>query len=253
MQLTGFEGKNALVTGASRGMGKAIAKVLAKSGAQVVCCAKNQEVLAQTCSEIKKEGGVAIPVKADVAIASDRQRLIEQAIANVKGIDILVNNAGIHIDTPALELTDQEFLDLMQVNFFSMFSLSRDIAKQMIARGGGRIVNMGSISGQGGGSKQVAYCASKAAIEGMTRSLAIEWAKYNINVNTVAPGIIRTDMSRPGWENEAKMARVQSQIPAKRMGEPEDVANLVAFLCSKESSYITGHIYYVDGGVMISR
>jgi len=179
--------------------------------------------------------------------------LIEQAIANVKGIDILVNNAGIHIDTPALELGDQEFLDLMQVNFFAMFSLSRDIAKQMIARGGGRIVNMGSISGQGGGSKQVAYCASKAAIEGMTRSLAIEWAKYNINVNTVAPGIIRTDMSRPGWENEANLARVQSHIPAKRMGEPEDVANLVAFLCSKESSYITGRLYYVDGGVMISR
>jgi len=123
----------------------------------------------------------------------------------------------------------------------------------MIKRGGGRIVNMGSVSGQGGGSKQVAYCASKAAIEAMTRSLAIEWAKYNITVNTVAPGIIRTDMSRPGWENETSLGKIQSQIPVHRLGEPEDVAHMVAFLCSNESRYITGHIYYVDGGFMISR
>jgi len=141
----------------------------------------------------------------------------------------------------------------MEVNFFSMFSLSRDAAKQIIKRGGGRIVNMGSVSGQGGGSKQVAYCASKAAIEAMTRSLAIEWAKYNITVNTVAPGIIRTDMSRPGWENETSLGKIQSQIPVHRLGEPEDVAHMVAFLCSNESRYITGHIYYVDGGIMISR
>lgn len=195
MQLTGLEGKNALVTGASRGIGKAIAKVLAKSGVQVVCCARNQELLVQTCSEIEKDGGVALPVKADVALASDRKQLIERALSNFGGIDFLVNNAGIHMEKEALELSDKEFIDLMEVNLFSMFFLSRDIARQMIARGGGRIINTGSISGQGGGSKQVAYCASKAAIEALTRSLAVEWARYNIQVNTVAPGYIRTDLS----------------------------------------------------------
>ena len=253
MQLAGLEGKAALVTGASRGIGKAIAKVLAKSGAQVVCCARNQEHLLQTCSEIEKDGGIAVPVSADVALASDRKQLIDQAISNFGGIDFLINNAGIHMEREALELSDEEFIDLMEVNVFSMFSLSRDIARQMITRGGGRIINMGSISGQGGGSKEVAYCVSKAAIEAMTRCLAVEWARYNINVNTVAPGYIRTDMSKPALENEQLRNRIQRLIPAKRFGNPEEVAYLVAFLCSQESNYLTGHIYYVDGGVLISR
>ncbi len=253
MQLTGLQGKTALVTGASRGIGKAIAKVLAKSGAQVVCCARNQEPLLQTCSEIENEGGITFPVKANVASTSDRTRLLDQALSRFGGIDFLINNAGIHIDKEALALEDKEFSDLLEVNLFSAFSLSRDIARQMIARGGGRIINMGSVSGQGGGSKQVAYCASKAAIEAMTRSLAVEWAKYNINVNTVAPGYISTDMSKPVMENERIRNAILRLIPLKRFGTPEDVAHLVAFLCSQESSYLTGHIYYVDGGVLISR
>ena len=253
MQLTGLEGKTALVTGASRGIGKAIAQVLAKSGVQVVCCARNQETLAKTCSEIKNDGGVAVLVQADVALASDRKLLIEQALSSFDGIDFLINNAGIHIDKEALALEDEELINLMQVNFFSMFSLARDIARQMIPRGGGRIVNTGSISGQGGGSKQVAYCASKAAVEAMTRSLAVEWARYSINVNTVAPGYISTDMSKPVLSNEPLLKKLQRLIPAQRFGNPEEVAYLVAFLCSQESSYLTGHIYYVDGGVLVGR
>lgn len=253
MQLTGLDGRIALVTGASRGIGKAIAKVLAKSGAQVVCCARNQEVLLQTCSEIEKDGGIALPVRTNIASASERNQLIEQAISNFGGIDFLINNAGIHIDKEALALEDKEFSDLMEINLLAAFSLSRDIAKQMIKKGGGRIINIGSVSGQGGGSKQVAYCASKAAIEAMTRSLAVEWAKYNINVNTVAPGYIDTDMSKPVMDNEKIRNHIQRLIPAKRFGNPEEVAYVVAFLCSQESSYITGHIYYVDGGALLSR
>lgn len=253
MLLTGFEGKTALVTGASRGMGRAIARVLAKSGVQVVCCARNEQVLLQTCTEIERDGGVALPVRADVYSALDRKRLIDQAVSRFKGIDFLINNAGIHINKPALEITEKEVIDLMQVNFFSMFFLARDVAQQMIPKGGGRIINMGSVSGQGGGSKQVIYCASKAAIEAMTRSLAAEWAKYNINVNTVAPGYINTDMTKPALENEQRRSEFQKMIPLKRFGEPEDVANLVVFLCSQEASYLTGHIYYVDGGVLTGR
>ncbi len=253
MQLTGLDGRIALVTGASRGIGKAVAKVLAKSGAQVVCCARNQEVLLQTCSEIEKDGGIALPVRTNIASASERNQLIEQAISNFGGIDFLINNAGIHIDKEALALEDKEFSDLMEINLLAAFSLSRDIAKQMIKKGGGRIINIGSVSGQGGGSKQVAYCASKAAIEAMTRSLAVEWAKYNINVNTVAPGYIDTDMSKPVMDNEKIRNHIHRLIPAKRFGNPEEVAYVVAFLCSQESSYITGHIYYVDGGALLSR
>jgi 2-deoxy-D-gluconate 3-dehydrogenase len=252
MQLTGLEGRIALVTGASRGIGKAIAKVLAKSGVKVVCCARNQELLLQTCSEIEKDGGIALPVKADVALASDRKQLIEQALSNFGGIDFLINNAGIHIDKDALTLEDKEFIDLMVVNLFSVVFLSRDIARQMIVRGG-RIINMGSVSGQGGGSKQVAYCVSKAAIEALTRSLAVEWARYNIQVNTVAPGYIRTDMSKAALEDEQLRNEIERRIPAKRFGDPEDVASLVAFLCSQEANYLTGHIYYVDGGVLTLR
>lgn len=253
MQLTGLEGKTALVTGSSLGIGKGIAKVLAKSGVKVVCCARNQETLLQACSEIEKEGGRTLPVKADIASASDRKQLIEQAISNFGGIDFLINNAGIHIDKEALALNDKDFKDLMEINLFAVFALARDTAGQMITRGGGRIINMGSISGQGGGSKQVAYCASKAAIEAMTRSLALEWARYNINVNTVAPGYILTNMSRNLRDNEKARKAVESLIPLKRIGTPEDVAYLVTFLCSQESSYLTGHIYYVDGGVLMPR
>jgi len=253
MQLTGLENKTALVTGSSLGIGKGIAKVLAKSGVKVVCCARNQEILLQACSEIEKEGGRTLPIKADIASASDRKQLIGQAISNFGGIDFLINNAGIHIDKEALALEDKDFNDLMEINLFAAFSLARDTAGQMITRGGGRIINMGSISGQGGGSKQVAYCTSKAAIEAMTRSLALEWAQYNINVNTVAPGYIITNMSRNLRDNEKARKAVESLIPLKRIGTPEDVAYLVAFLCSKESSYLTGHIYYVDGGVLMPR
>ena len=252
MELSGIEGRTALVTGASRGIGKSIVKVLAKSGARIVCCARNQAPLLQICSEIEKDGGVAVPVRADVASASDRKQFIERALSNFGGIDFLINNAGIHVEKEALELSDEEFIHMMEVNFFSMFSLSRDIARQMIAIGGGKIINMGSFWGQLGVKKQLAYCVSKAAIEAMTRCLAVEWARYNIQVNTIAPGYIMTDISKAALENEKLRNEILRRIPARRVGSPEEVAYLVAFLCSQESSYLTGHIYYIDGGELIS-
>ena len=127
MELTGLEGKNALVTGASRGIGKSIAKVLARNGVRIVCCARNQELLLGTCSEIEKDGGVAVPVQADVGSYSDRKRLIVQAVSSFEGIDLLVNNAGIHMAKSSLELEDEEFIQFMEINFFSMFSFSREI------------------------------------------------------------------------------------------------------------------------------
>lgn len=252
MELTGLEGKIALVTGASRGIGKAITKVLAKSGVRIVCCARNQELLLQTCSEINKDGGVAVPVTADVASAADRKQLVERGLSSFGRVDFLINNAGIHMEKAALELSDEEFMHMMEVNFFSMFSLSRDIARQMVATGGGRIINMGSFWGQAGVKKELAYSVSKAAVEALTRCLAVEWARYNIQVNTIAPGYILTDISRVAFEDEKLRHELLRRIPARRVGNPEEVASLVAFLCSQESSYMTGHIYYVDGGGLIS-
>jgi NAD(P)-dependent dehydrogenase (short-subunit alcohol dehydrogenase family) len=252
MKLTGLDGKTALVTGASKGIGKSIAAVLSESGVRVVCCARNESILIEACSEIEKGGGTALPVKADVSSPLDRRQLIERAISEFGGIDFLINNAGIHMEKEAMELSDEELLQAMEVNFFPMFSLSRDVARQMIPRGGGKIINIGSYWGQLGVPRQVAYCVSKGAVEAMTRCLAVEWARHNIQVNTVAPGHIMTDISKAAMENEKLRNIILRRIPARRVGEPEEVGYLVAFLCSQESNYITGHIYYIDGGQLIS-
>ena len=252
MKLTGLDGKIGLVTGASKGIGKSIAAVLAKSGVRVVCCARNEDTLSAACSEIEKNGGRALPVRADVSSPSDRSQLIERAISEFGGIDFLINNAGIHMEKDALELSDEEMLGVMEINFLPMFSLSRDVARQMIDRGGGKIINIGSYWGQLGVPRQLAYCVSKGAIEAMTRCLAVEWARHNIQVNTLAPGHIMTDISKAAMEDEKLRKIILRRIPARRVGEPEEVGYLVAFLCSQESNYITGHIYYIDGGQLIS-
>lgn len=252
MRLSGLDGKSALVTGASRGIGRAIAEVLAGCGVRLICCARSQKPLEELCTGIRKKGGIAFPVKADVASPQDRAALAARMLSEFGGADFLINNAGIHMEKDAFDLSDEEFFKAMEVNFFSMFSLSRDLGKQMVQRGGGRIINIGSFWGQLGVKKQLAYCSAKAAIEAMTRCLAVEWARHNIQVTTVAPGHIKTDISKAALENEKIRDGILRRIPARRVGEPEEVAYLVAFLCSNESSYLTGHIYYIDGGQQIS-
>jgi NAD(P)-dependent dehydrogenase (short-subunit alcohol dehydrogenase family) len=252
MQLSGLDGKSALVTGASKGIGRAIAEVMAGSGVRLICCARSQESLEDLCAAIGKKGGVAVPVKADVSSPKDREILAKRILSEFGGADFLINNAGIHVEQDAFDLSDEQFLKTMEINFFSMFSLARELGKQMIQRGGGKIVNMGSFWGQLGVRKHLPYCAAKAAIEAMTRCLAVEWARHNIQVNTVAPGHIMTDISKAAMENEKVRDTILRRIPARRVGEPEEVAYLVAFLCSDEASYLTGHIYYIDGGQQIS-
>ncbi|MFH1351606.1 MAG: SDR family oxidoreductase [Pseudomonadota bacterium] len=253
MELTGLEGKAALVTGASRGIGKAIAKVLAKSGVRVICSATNQSLLEQVCSEIERDGGVAVPMSADLASAQERSDLVEKAVSQFDGLDFLINNAGINWEQAALDLTDDKLKEIFEINVFAMFSLAREIARHMINRGtGGKIINMGSFWGQAGVGRHFAYVVSKATIEAMTRCLAVEWARYNIQVNTVAPGHIITDFSKAVFENEKIRNGILRRIPARRGGEAEEVAYLVAFLCSQQANYMTGHIYYVDGGQLIA-
>jgi NAD(P)-dependent dehydrogenase (short-subunit alcohol dehydrogenase family) len=252
MELSGLDGKTALITGASRGIGRAIAEILAESGIKVICSARDMSLLTEICVGIEGAGGVAVPVRADVSLTEDRQQLVDRAISTFDGVDFLINNAGVHGDTATLELTDEELRHVLEINFVSMFSLSRDLGRHMMTRGGGKIINMGSFWGQLGVRKHVAYCVTKAAIEAMTRCLAVEWAQHNIQVNTVAPGHIMTDIAKAAMEDEKLRGEILRRIPARRIGEPEEVAYLVAFLCSQESNYITGHIYYLDGGQQIA-
>jgi 3-oxoacyl-[acyl-carrier protein] reductase len=253
MQLTGLKGKTALVTGSARGIGKAIAETLAKSGVNLVCCDINEDALRKTCSDIEKMGVTALAIKAELTSPSDRKNIIDQAVSKFKTIDFLINNAGMFLPTVAVDLEDDEMLKIMQVNFLSMFSLTRDVGRLMIKWGkGGKIVSMGSVSGQGGGSIHLAYAASKAAIEAMTRSLSVEWAPHNILVNTVAPGFVQTEMSRVSMEANPQLYQDSlAKIPLQHFADPSEVANMITFLCSKEADYITGHIYYVDGGTLI--
>jgi len=247
-----LNGKIAVVTGASRGIGRAIAKVLSKYGACVLCCARNEGLLKDLCAGIEAEGGRAHPIKVDLGNSEERREFVREVLGRFGKVDVLINNAGIHIQKSSYELTDEDFLKVMEVNFFSMFSLAREFAKSMRENGGGKIINIGSFWGKLGVSKNLAYCVSKAAIESMTKCLAVEWARDKICVNTVAPGHILTDISKSALENEKLRKIILDKIPMKRVGEPEEVAYLVAFLCSDKANYITGHTYYIDGGELIA-
>jgi NAD(P)-dependent dehydrogenase (short-subunit alcohol dehydrogenase family) len=252
MELTGLKGKTAIVTGASRGIGKAIAEHLARSGVRVVCSATSEDTLKKTCQEIERNGGVALPVKADVTSDTARKHLINQAISKFGSVDILINNAGIVFTEETVASDDKKIMTLMQTNFFSVYSLSRDIAKHMIKSGHGKIVNIGSLFGQIGVPMVVAYCSSKGAVASLTRSLAVEWAPHNIQVNAIAPGYIWTDMCKAVMENNEQMQKdTLAKIPANRFGTPEDVASSAVFLCSEQADYITGTLHFVDGGAFI--
>jgi NAD(P)-dependent dehydrogenase (short-subunit alcohol dehydrogenase family) len=252
MELTGLKGKTAIVTGSARGIGKAIAELLAASGVRVVCSDIIEDILKKTCQEIEKKGGVAIPVKADVTSDSDRKRVIDQAVSKFGSIDILINNAGIAFDEETISSGDDKIMNLMKINFFSVYSLSRDVAKYMIKSGHGKIVNMSSLFSQIGNPGVIAYSSSKAAVASMTKCLAVEWAPFNIQVNAIAPGYIWTDMAKAAMENNEQMQKdTLAKIPANRFGTPEDIANTAVFLSSDQANYITGTLHFVDGGAYI--
>ena len=250
MKLTGLDGKIGLVTGASKGIGKSIAAVLAKSGVRVVCCARNEDTLSAACSEIEKNGGTALPVRADVSSPSDRSQLIERTISEFGGIDFLINNAGIHMEKDALELSDEEMLGVMEINFLPMFSLSRDVARQMIDRGGGKIINISSMMALRVLGKLTLYAMSKAAIGQMTKQLALEWARHDIQVNAICPGYIETEMNRDHWQTEAGQRQIAG-MPRRRMPQPEVMDGLLLLLASGKSDYMTGTLIPLDDGQVL--
>lgn len=241
------QGKVAIVTGASRGIGKSIACALAAQGAVVVCVGTNQEALDSVVAEINATGGRASSVAANIALVDDCERIISYAHEQYGSVDILVNNAGVTRDGMFLKMKDEDWDTVINTNLKGAFMTSRAAWKVMSKQRYGRIINITSIVGQMGNAGQANYCASKGGLIAMTKSNAREMAKRNVTVNAVAPGFITTAMTE-GLPDKVKES-LSAQIPLERFGTPEDIAHAVVFLASSASGYITGQILGVNGGM----
>ncbi|MCD8151693.1 MAG: 3-oxoacyl-[acyl-carrier-protein] reductase [Clostridiales bacterium] len=243
-----LENKIALVTGASTGIGRKIAITLAGEGAYVVVnYIGPKEAADEVIATIEAEGGHAEAYECWVNDFTAVGEMIQALVKKLGRIDILVNNAGITRDDLLMKMTEQAFDAVIDTNLKGSFNTMRHIARPMLKQKGGSIINISSVSGIIGNPGQMNYCASKAGIIGMTKSMARELASRNIRVNAVAPGFVDTDMTK-AMTDTAKEAGV-AQIPLGRMGQPQDIANAVAFLASDKASYITGHVLCVDGGM----
>lgn len=240
-------GQVALVTGASRGIGKAIAIQLAACGAKVAGVARTIDALASTLQTIRDAGGEAEPFSGDVGKVEDVQRIVDAVEAKFGAVHVLVNNAGITRDGLMLRMEDSAWHDVIETNLSSAFYFCRAVGMLMMRQRYGRIVNVSSVSGLMGNPGQANYSASKAGLIGFSRTIARELAGRNITVNAVAPGFITTDMTNV-LPDKIK-TEVKDRVPAKRLGEPEDIADLVCYLAGPGAGYITGQVIAVDGGM----
>ncbi|HRR45614.1 MAG TPA: SDR family NAD(P)-dependent oxidoreductase [Candidatus Paceibacterota bacterium] len=246
--------KVAIVTGARQGMGKAHAFTLAEAGAKVVISDLSLADCQKVAEEIEKKYSVkTLAIKCDVSQKEEVENLVKETINQFKKIDILVNNAGICQNKPFLELTEEDWEKTININLKGEFLMAQEVAKEMIKQKSGSIINIASIAmGQEGIGflNLVHYCASKGGVIGMTEAMALELAPYNIRVNAVAPGIIETPMINFLKTDSQSLENSLSRIPLRRLGKPEEVSNLVLFLASDESSYITGSTLVIDGGYL---
>ncbi len=245
-----LKGKTAIITGGSRGIGKACAIYLAKQGADIVFNYSNNSSMAEeTADEIKNLGVKVLAVKADVKSSQDIDYLFNQALENFNSIDILVNNAGITRDTLLIRMKEEDWDTVLDINLKGVYLTCKAAAKHMMKKRQGRIINISSVVGITGNPGQANYAASKAGIIGFSKSIAKELAPRGILVNVVAPGFIDTDMT--SVLGEKVKDNILSQIPLGRYGSPEDVAKLVTFLASDDNQYITGQVINIDGGMLM--
>lgn len=246
-----LSGRIAIVTGAGRGIGRAVALKLAKAGADVCATARSLEEIEQTARMVRETGRRALTVAGDATRSAVAAEVVARTVADLGGLHILVNNAGIELPKPLIETTEDEYNLVMDTNVKSMVLFTQAAGPHLIAQRFGRIVNMASVGAFVAAPNQAIYHASKAAVAHLTRATAIEWARHGITVNAVAPGWVRTDLIRHLLDDEAMLSAYTKAIPMRRIAEPEEIGPLVAFLCSDLAGYMTGSVVVVDGGLMI--
>ena len=244
-----YQGKVAVITGSTRGIGRQIAQSLAELGAKVVISSRSAEDCQKVQAEFEASGYTCLGIAADVSSMADCKALSAAALETFGQVDILVNNAGITKDNLMMRMKEEQWDDIMRINLKSVFNMSQSLLRNFLKLRGGRIINITSIVGQMGNPGQANYAASKAGIIGFTKSLAKEVGSRGITVNAVAPGYIATDMTDAITEDAKE--KLFAQIPLGRIGEPQDVANLIAFLGSEQAGYITGQVFNVDGGLVM--
>ena len=244
-----LDGKVALVTGASAGLGAAIALGLGQAGADVAVHGNSRSPDA-TCELISKVGRRSFAVLGDLADKRTPQKLFAETMEHFGRLDILINNAGIIRRAPAVEYTEEDWTAVIEINLSSVFRLSQFAGRHMLERGNGKIVNIASLLSFQGGISVPAYSASKGAVAQLTKALANEWAKRGVNVNAIAPGYMRTDNTAALQADETRNRQILERIPAGRWGEPEDLIGAAVFLSSAASDYLHGHVMVVDGGWM---
>ncbi|MEE9199048.1 MAG: 3-oxoacyl-ACP reductase family protein [Dehalococcoidia bacterium] len=262
-----LEGKVAIVTGASRGIGKAIAVTLAEAGADVVASARSAGDIEKTAEEVRRLGRRGLAIATDVLKKDQIDRMVERTVKELGRVDILVNNAGVALVKPLVPIpgfapkasnlapeffqptSDEEWHNVLDSNLTSTFLCTRAVAPHMLEQKWGRIINIASVEGLKGVQFHSPYCTSKAAMMGLTRSLALEWARSNITVNAIAPGAFHTDMMAPEFEDERLRQRLLSGIPMRRGGELRELGLLAVYLASEASAYMTGQTISLDGGL----
>lgn len=245
--------KVAIVTGASRGIGRAIAELFAKEGASVVICGRKQEPLDQVARDLTGLAGRIVPMACHVGRLEELERLVDRTTSEFSKIDILVNNAGTNIaQGPALEMTDAQFDKMVDVNLKSAYRLTRLVAPGMCERGSGSVVNIASIAGIRPQFQSLLYSMTKAALLMLTQSYALELGPRGVRVNAIAPGLIETTLSEYYWKDESRFQPLMERQPLKHLGQPIEIAEIALMLASDGASYMTGQTIVVDGGRLLS-
>ena len=243
-----LDGRVAIVTGASRGLGRSMALALAEAGADVAVAARSEAELAETAGIIEKLGRRAMVIPTDVTVYAQVETLVERTAAALGRLDIIVNNSGIATVMPVAEMPPEDFRRTVEVNLVGVFNGCRAAAGRLIAQKSGKIINLASVLGASGLSGYAAYSASKGGVIALTRALAVEWARYSIQVNAMAPGWFVTDMNSRAFDDARVRERLLRDVPARRTGRLDEIGPLVVYLASSASDYMTGQTVFLDGG-----